>query len=131
MPDESALDRIKRRQLSRPQVPERGSPYEVNSSLEPETIEVKLAPTPAPKDTRKGGSLRIDATVSKTIRHICVDGEVTRETLIEALIEFYQAHPEVQPEILASARAKQNKRMEAANLKRKQAMLSRLQSEDE
>jgi len=131
MPDESALDRIKRRQLSRPQVPERGSPYEVNSSLEPETIEVKLATTPAPKDTRKGGSLRLDATVSKTIRHICVDGEVTRETLIEALIEFYQKHPEAQPEILASARAKQDKRMEAANLKRRQAMLSRLQSEDE
>src|SRR4028118_1116572 len=128
MPDESALDRIKRRQLSRPQVPERGSPYEVNSSLEPETIEVKLATTPAPKDTRKGGSLRIDATVSKTIRHICVDGEVTRETLIEALIEFYQAHPEVQPEILTSARARQSKRMEAANLKRRQAMLERLQS---
>jgi hypothetical protein len=128
MPDESALDRIKRRQLSRPQVPERGSPYEVNDSLEPETIEVKLAPTPAPKDTRKGGSLRIDATVSKTIRHICIDGEVTRETLIEALIEFYQAHPEVQPKILASARARQSKRMEAANLKRRQAMLSRLQS---
>jgi hypothetical protein len=39
MPDESALDRIKRRQLSRPQVPERGSPYEVNGSREPETIE--------------------------------------------------------------------------------------------
>ena len=131
MPDDSALDRIKKRQLSRPQVPERGSPYEVNSSLEPETIEVKLATTPAPKDTRKGGSLRLDATVSKTIRHICVDGEVTRETLIEALIEFYQKHPEAQPEILASARAKQDKRMEAANLKRRQAMLSRLQSEDQ
>ena len=128
MPDDSALDRIKKRQLSRPQVPERGSPYEVNSSLEPETIEVKLPTTPAPKDTRKGGSLRLDATVSKTIRHICVDGEVTRETLIEALIEFYQTHPEAQPEILASARAKQNKRMEAANLKRRQAMLERLQS---
>ena len=128
MPDDSALDRIKKRQLSRPQVPERGSPYEVNDSLEPETIEVKLATTPAPKDTRKGGSLRIDATVSKTIRHICIDGEVTRETLIEALIEFYQAHPEVQPKILASARARQSKRMEAANLKRRQAMLSRLQS---
>jgi len=128
MPDDSALDRIKKRQLSRPQVPERGSPYEVNGSLEPEKIEVKLATTPTPKDTRKGGSLRIDSAISKTIRHICVDGEVTRETLIEALIEFYQKHPEAQPEILASARAKQNKRMEAANLKRRQAMLERLQS---
>jgi hypothetical protein len=128
MPDDSALDRIKKRQLSRPQVPERGSPYEVNSSLEPETIEATLAPTPTQKDTRKGGSLRIDSAISKTIRHICVDGEVTRETLIEALIEFYQKHPEAQPEILASARAKQNKRMEAANLKRRQAMLERLQS---
>jgi hypothetical protein len=49
------------------------------------------------KDTRKGGSLRIDSAISKTIRHICVDGEVTRETLIEALIEFYQKHPEAQP----------------------------------
>jgi hypothetical protein len=128
MPDDSALDRIKKRQLSRPQVPERGSPYEVNGSLDLEKTSVKLATTPTPKDTRKGGSLRIDATVSKTIRHICVDGEVTRETLIEALIEFYQKHPEAQPEILASARAKQDKRMEAANLKRRQAMLSRLQS---
>ncbi len=128
MPDDSALDRIKKRQQKRPQVPERGSPYEVNDSKEPETIEVTKAPTPTPKDTRKGGSLRLDATVSKTIRHICVDGEVTRETLIEALIEFYQKHPEAQPEILASARAKQNKRMEAANLKRRQAMLERLQS---
>ena len=128
MPDDSALERIKKRQLSRPQVPERGSPYEVNGDLEPETIEVTPAHTPTQKDNRKGGSLRLDATVSKTIRHICVDGEVTRETLIEALIEFYQKHPEAQPEILASARAKQNKRMEAANLKRRQAMLSRLQS---
>jgi hypothetical protein len=128
MPDDSALDRIKKRQLSRPQVPERGSPYEVNNSLEPETIEATLAPTPTQKDTRKGGSLRLDSAISKTIQHICVDGEVTRETLIEALIEFYQKHPEAQPEILASARAKQNKRMEAANLKRRQAMLSRLQS---
>jgi hypothetical protein len=128
MPDDSALDRIKRRQLSRPQVPERGSPYEVNGSTEPETIDVTLAHTSTQKDTRKGGSLRLDTTVSKTIRHICFDGEVTRETLIEALIEFYQKHPEAQPEILASARAKQNKRMEAADLKRRQATLSRLQS---
>jgi len=128
MSDDSALDRIKKRQLSRPQVPERGSPYEVNGDLEPETIEVTPAHTPTQKDTRKGGSLRLDATVSKTIRHICVDGEVTRETLIEALIEFYQKHPEAQLEILASAKAKQNKRMEAANLKRRQAMLERLQS---
>lgn len=128
MPEDSALDRIKKRQLSRPQVPERGSPYEVNASKEPDTIEVTLAPTPTQKDTRKGGSLRLDVTVSKTIRHICVDGEVTRETLIEALIEFYQKHPEAQREILASAKAKQNKRMEAANLKRRQAMLERLQS---
>ncbi|MDP8964312.1 MAG: hypothetical protein M3O33_10075 [Cyanobacteriota bacterium] len=128
MSDDSALERIKRRQQQRPQVPERGSPYEVNNSLEPETIEVTKATIPTQKDTRKGGSLRLDATVSKTIRHICVDAEVTRETLIEALIEFYQKHPEAQPEILASARAKQNKRMEAANLKRRQAMLERLQS---
>jgi hypothetical protein len=54
MPDDSALDRIKKRQLSRPQVPERGSPYEVNSSLEPETIEVTLAPTPPKKIPEKG-----------------------------------------------------------------------------
>ncbi len=128
MPDDSALDRIKRRQLSRPQVPERGSPYEVNGSKEPETIDVTLAQKATQKDTRKGGSLRLDVTVSKTIRHICIDGEVTRETLIEALIEFYQKHPEAQPEILASARVKQNKRMEAADLKRRQATLSRLQS---
>jgi hypothetical protein len=59
MPDDSALNRIKKRQLSRPQVPERGSPYEVNNSLEPETIEVANATTPTNKDTRKGGSLRL------------------------------------------------------------------------
>lgn len=128
MPDDSALDRIKRRQLSRPHVPERGSPYEVNESSQPETGAITKAATPTPKDTRKGGSLRIDATVSKTIRHICVDGEVTRETLIEALIEFYQTHPEFQPEILGMAQARQNQRMEAANIKRRQAMLERLQS---
>lgn len=141
MPDESALDRIKRRQQQRPHVPERGSPYQVNESSQPEktavtkaatsnpeTSAVNKAVTPTPKDTRKGGSLRIDATVSKTIRHICVDGEVTRETLIEALIDFYQTHPEFQPEILAIAQARQNQRMEAANAKRRQAMLERLQS---
>lgn len=124
MPDDSALDRIKRRQLSRPHVPERGSPYEVT---QPETNATSTA-TPTQKDTRKGGSLRLDAAVSKTIRHICVDGEVTRETLIEALIEFYQTHPEFQPEILAIAQTKQNQRLEAANAKRRQAMLERLQS---
>jgi hypothetical protein len=36
MPDDSALERIKKRQLSRPQVPERGSPYESMDSREPE-----------------------------------------------------------------------------------------------
>lgn len=143
MPDESALDRIKRRQQQRPHVPERGSPYEIKESSQPETSAVNKAATPNPetnavtkaatptqKDTRKGGSLRLDAKVSKTIRHICVDGEVTRETLIEALIEFYQTHPEFQPEILGIARARQNQRLEAANAKRRQAMLERLQSTD-
>ena len=115
---ESALDRIKRRALERPTVPDRGTPIEESSEpISPKKSEGK----------KSAGTLRLEPETIKTVRLICAEHEVTRETLIESLIEFFQAHPDYQDEIIEGARNRQAERVKAANQKRLAAFKKRFE----
>lgn len=105
---------------SEPQTP---SKPELFNSRHPE---VKI---PKPVDIEefdtKQSTLRMEAGLSDRLQSLCRSEGICREVLIEALFEYFEAHPDSQPEILSSAQTKNEHRQQLANLKRAQSMMKR------
>lgn len=73
----------------------------------------------------KQSTLRLEVGLSKRLSEVCQANGLSREVLIEALFEHYEANPNLHQEILAQAQKKASHRLQVANLKRAQSMMER------
>jgi len=96
---------------------------EVFNSRHPK-IETSTLPDLEKFDTKQN-TLRMEAELSDRLQTLCRNEGICREVLLEALFEYWETHPDAQPEILFSAQAKNEHRQQIANLKRAQSMMKR------
>lgn len=73
----------------------------------------------------KQSTLRLETGLSDRLQSLCRDEGICREVFIEALFEYFEAHPNARSEILLTAQAKNEHRQHIANLKRAQSMMKR------
>ncbi|BAY67177.1 hypothetical protein NIES22_73400 (plasmid) [Calothrix brevissima NIES-22] len=73
----------------------------------------------------KQSTIRLEAELSERLSKVCKANGISREVLIEALFEHYEADPQAWQDILALAKAKGEQRMQVANMKRAQSMMQR------
>jgi hypothetical protein len=148
-----ALERLKNR--SRPTVKSRDASLisssldtstsrhpdnEVSDSLDSQSSHVveenaDFRPSPQRKDTTtkkseqglktKQSTLRLEIGISARLSQICQDNSISREVFLEALLEYYQATPEIWQSILTEAKKRAEYRLEIANRKRAQSMMKR------
>lgn len=78
-----------------------------------------------PELKTKQSTIRLEAELSERLSELCKANGISREVLIEALFEHYEADPQVWQAILALAKAKGEQRMQVANMKRAQSMMQR------
>ncbi|AUT04601.1 hypothetical protein CLI64_29625 (plasmid) [Nostoc sp. CENA543] len=120
---DDALERLKQRQ--RPSVPTRdaslvSSSSDIQISGHQETkvsthLEIKT----------KQSTIRLEAELSERLSEVCKANGLSREVLIEALFEHYEADPQAWQAILELAKAKGEQRMQNANKKRARSMIQR------
>lgn len=136
---DDALERLKKRQ--RPSVAARDASltnssqdistsgyqeFKVSSSQDTSTSgyqDTKVSTHPELKT--KQSTIRLEAELSERLSEVCKANGISREVLIEALFEHYEADPQVWQAILAVAKAKGEQRMQVANMKRAQSMMQR------
>jgi hypothetical protein len=82
-----------------------------------------------PELKTKQSTIRLEAELSERLSEVCKANGISREVLIEALFEHYEADPQVWQAILAVAKAKGEQRMQVANMKRAQSMMQRFNYE--
>lgn len=78
-----------------------------------------------PELKTKQSTIRLEAELSERLSEVCKANGISREVLIEALFEHYEADPQVWQAILVLAKAKGEQRMQIANMKRAQSMMQR------
>lgn len=128
-----ALERLKKR--SRPSVPNRDASLssrntdnsssrsvDTSTSRYPDT---QNAPTQPELLETKQSTLRLETGLSKRLSEVCKANDISREVLLEALFEHYEADPEVQAAILAEAKRRAEYRMQVANIRRAKSMVQR------
>lgn len=82
-----------------------------------------------PELKTKQSTIRLEAELSERLSEVCKANGISREVLIEALFEHYEADPQVWQAILTLAKAKGEQRMQVANMKRAQSMMQRFSYE--
>ncbi|BCL40250.1 ribbon-helix-helix protein, CopG family [Nostoc sp. MS1] len=82
-----------------------------------------------PELKTKQSTIRLEAELSERLSEVCKANGISREVLIEALFEHYEADPQIWQAILAVAKAKGEQRMQVANMKRAQSMMQRFNYE--
>ncbi|MBW4558287.1 MAG: ribbon-helix-helix protein, CopG family [Trichormus sp. ATA11-4-KO1] len=144
---DDALERLKKRQ--RPNVPTRDTSLISNSQdiSIPGYQDAKVSSTqnipnsnsqdistPGYQDAKvsihpvvkiKQSTIRLEAELSERLSEMCKINGISREVLIEALFEHYEADPQALQAILALAKVKGEQRMQIANMKRAQSMMQR------
>lgn len=73
----------------------------------------------------KQTTLRLEAGISDRLMAVTRSNGISREVLIEALFEHYEASPQAWEEILADAKKRGELRMQLANIKRAKSMMQR------
>ncbi|BAY73521.1 hypothetical protein NIES23_63730 (plasmid) [Trichormus variabilis NIES-23] len=82
-----------------------------------------------PELKTKQSTIRLETELSERLSEVCKANGISREVLIEALFEHYEADPQVWQAILTLAKAKGEQRMQVANMKRAQSMMQRFSHE--
>jgi hypothetical protein len=126
---DDALERLKKRQ--RPSVPSRDAAL-TSSSLDTSTSRYQdILDVKQPELLKtKQSTLRLEAELSDRLSDVCKSNDISREVLIEALFEHYQANPEAWQVILAEAKRRAQYRMQVANIRRAKSMMQRFQELD-
>lgn len=73
----------------------------------------------------KQTTLRLEAGISDRLMAVTRSNGISREVLIEAMFEHYEASPQAWEEILADAKKRGELRMQLANKKRAKSMMQR------
>lgn len=141
-----ALERLKQR--TRPTVPSRDASLSSALTTSKDSdieisryLDLQNTTTPIPPDAppvlpsapaeavpaleTKQTTLRLEKGMSDRLQEFCREQGICREVLLEALFEYCEAHPDIQPEVLAEATAKNEQRQQIANQKRARSMMQR------
>ena len=78
-----------------------------------------------PELQTKQTTLRLEAGISDRLMVVTRSSGISREVLIEALFEHYEADPQAWGEILAEAKKRAEQRTKLANIKRAKSMMQR------
>ena len=73
----------------------------------------------------KQTTLRLEAGISDRLMAVTRKNGISREVLIEAVFEHYEADPQAWGEILAEAKKRAEQRTKLANIKRAKSMMQR------
>ena len=73
----------------------------------------------------KQTTLRLEAGISDRLIAVTRKNGISREVLIEAVFEHYEADPQAWGEILAEAKKRAEQRTKLANIKRAKSMMQR------
>ena len=128
-----ALERLKKRQ--RPSVPSRdaslgsekmdtSNPGSVDTSTS-RYLDTQHSPKQPELLETKQSTLRLEAGLSERLSEVCKANGISREVLIEALFEYYEADQEAWQAILVEAKKRASYRMQVANMRRAKSMVQR------
>ena len=117
-----ALERLKQR--NRPTVPQRDASLNSNTSASA-SPDVLVSRYQDSQISTKQSTMRLEQGLSDRLQDLCRENGISREVLIEALFENFEANPVVQAEVLTTAKEKHAQRQQVANLKRAQSMMQR------
>lgn len=127
-----ALERLRKRK--RPSVPERDLEAIEGESETQGSNEQPATSAPSQPDTQtnryrdletKASTLRLEAEIAKELSLLCKGEEISREVLVEAMFIYCQSNPEVMTAVLASARQRNQERVELSNRRRAETMMRR------
>jgi hypothetical protein len=128
---DDALERLKKRK--RPSVQSR-DPSLTSSNIDKSASSSTDISTSRHQDTEtarnqeietKQTTLRLEAGISDRLMAVTRSNGISREVLIEAMFEHYEASPQAWEEILADAKKRGELRMQLANKKRAKSMMQR------
>lgn len=121
---DDALERLKKRQ--RPNVPQRDATLtsgSVDTSI-PGYLDKQVSRKLDELKTKQS-TLRLEAEISDRLMEACQVNGISREVLIEALFQHYQADEQAWSAILAEAKRRAEVRVQIANMKRAKSMMQR------
>ncbi|GAL91645.1 MAG: hypothetical protein DWQ51_15450 [Microcystis wesenbergii TW10] len=70
-------------------------------------------------------TIRLDRAIDDSLRQLCQDERITKETLLEAAYLYLDAHPTELEEVVRTARQRLQRRKEIADYKRAKTMQER------
>jgi hypothetical protein len=73
----------------------------------------------------KQSTVRLEQKLSQRLSQFCLQEEVSREVLIEALFVYFENHKSMQPKVLQEARKRDQQRQKIANYRRAKSMIER------
>ena len=128
---DDALERLKTRK--RPSVQSRDASLtsgsidnSVPSSIDISTSRYQDKAIPGTLEIQtKQTTLRLEAGISDRLIAVTRKNGISREVLIEAVFEHYEADPQAWGEILAEAKKRAEQRTKLANIKRAKSMMQR------
>ncbi|AFZ15714.1 hypothetical protein Cri9333_4959 (plasmid) [Crinalium epipsammum PCC 9333] len=120
---DDALERLKTRK--RPSVQSRDASL-ISSSVDISTSRYQETVIPGNREIQtKQTTLRLEAGISDRLMAVTRKNGISREVLIEAVFEHYEADPQAWGEILAEAKKRAEQRTKLANIKRAKSMMQR------
>lgn len=121
---DDALERLKKRQ--RPNVPQRDATLtsgNVDTSI-PGYLDKQVSRKLDELKTKQS-TLRLETEISDRLMEACQVNGISREVLIEALFQHYEADEQAWSVILAEAKRRAEVRVQIANMKRAKSMMQR------
>jgi hypothetical protein len=96
----------------------------LDSSVHVQLSELKREPQ------TKRSTFRLEIETAKRLRQFCQDNEITRDAFLEALIGYFEEHPEIHDLVIEQASQQVKRREKVATLKRAKSMMQRLERQD-